>query len=118
MVEPVAIVDKTPEKNELAIIPSPPKGHRRAADLEPGPKKLKTGPLPGPLGLQPGTHTNLPVADAAQLILQAIKNKRQKNAEAKSDVEQTKPGVTKQSDVEEIKPVPNKKRQHQRQSRK
>ena len=101
MVDPVAIGDKTPEKNPLAIFTSPPKGHRRAADLEPGAKKLKTGTLPE---LQPGTHTNVPVQDAAQLILQAVRNKKQKVAEAKDKALQTNLG-----DVGQQKPVPKKK---------
>ena len=101
MVDPVAIGDKTPEKNAIAIYTSPPKGHRRAADLEPGAKKLKTGTLPE---LQPGTHTNVPVQDAAQLILQAVRNKKQNVAEAKSKDEQTTLG-----DVGQQNPVPKRK---------
>ena len=93
MVEQVAIHDNIKEKNTLAIMPSPPKQNREPANNEPDPKSLKTGTLP----MQPGTNTNLEVADAAALILQAVKKKRQKVAEAKSYVKQTKPGPKKKA---------------------
>ena len=102
MVEQVAIHDNITEKNTLAIVPSPPKQNREPANNELDPKRLKTGTLP----MQPGTNTNLEVADAAALILQAVKKKRQKVAEAKSYVKQTKPGPKKRQQQR------RKRRQH------